>query len=206
MRISEIQPGQKRNVQINNPTSFEHVWNKLIKPNCKEALRYCYRSGDLMFRGFNGTQPIIRGRSFENRRPLSSDPVMTQEFDKRLAALGFKALRKNSIFVTSNSIMASDFGKPYIIFPIDGFDYTYCVGHNDLNLGGHDMMITPNYDWLDTEDLRAFKDEFQPYNTHLEVALKKGYEIYIHGQYYALRHDLYIEHILDQHWGNDENK
>ena len=137
---------------------FDKIWNRLIKPNCKQILQANLLASRLLYRGFNSNEPVIRGRSHDRRTPLDSSSVTTQEFDRRLAALGFKALRSNSVFCTGNVERAKEFGKPYIIFPIDGFDFTYCVDKYDVSLTHTPSPDDPEYAWLRTEDLGEFEE------------------------------------------------
>jgi hypothetical protein len=65
------------------------------------------------------------GQSREDRRTKDSNSSQTQVFDSALANNGFKALRSNSVFVSSSPSVASDYGTIWVIFPFNGFDFTY---------------------------------------------------------------------------------
>ena len=109
--------------------------------------------------------------------------------------MGFTALRGNSIFATSVPSRARIYGTLYIIFPIDGFDFTYCVGEYDLELPYAATPDSLGFQWLGTEDPEAFLQDYLPRKDNLAQALKEGYEVYIRGQYYALRQDLYLDYV-----------
>jgi hypothetical protein len=67
------------------------------------------------------------GRSWDARISKDSVKVAQEFFDKYLASQGFVALRSNSIFATSNLTHTKQFGKSYLIFPVNGksaFTYT----------------------------------------------------------------------------------
>ena len=193
MRLSEIEPGQKRNigpaVTGYNIQKFEQLWGKVIVPNCSESIAACKNGGRFMYRGFSSMQPVVRGRSWDDREPVDSDQKLSRRFDKMLKALGFKALRSNSIFVTSSLKTASYFGTSYIIFPINGFNYTY-TPYTDLALSPQSED-----DWMTDNDPQVFYQEFHPKNKDLAVAISQGVEIYINGQYYALKYNVYGEYL-----------
>ena len=194
MRLSEIEPGQKRKIGPHDPKlNFDHIWNKLIVPNCSLSVESCRIAEKLMYRGFNSSQPVVRGMSHRNRVPLDSDEELSARFDMFLKKLGFTALRSNSIFVTSNFITAKYFGTPYIIFPINGYDYTY-TAYMDLTFNP-ESKVTLGNDWMTNDDLAVFRDEFKPQNKQIAHAIENGLEICIHGQYYALKYDIYGEDV-----------
>lgn len=197
MRLSEIEPGQKRNIGPEiigfKTPKFEQIWQKSIVPNCSQAIDACKNGGRFMYRGFNSNHPIVRGRSWEDREPKDSDDLLSRHFDDMLKKLGFKALRSNSIFVTSAFTTAKYFGTPYIIFPINGFDYTY-TAFMDLTFTP-DQRGTLGNEWMDSNDPQVFVNDFFPKNKDLAVAIENGVEICIHGQYYALKYNMYGEYL-----------
>lgn len=99
-----------------------------IKKNCRQYLQAVKNSGGrYLWRGLSEpAQAVFVGQSRLDRRPRDSRVDLQIMFDNMLTALGAKALRKNSIFVTSDYDHAESFGDVYIIFPIDGqYNYTY---------------------------------------------------------------------------------
>ena len=197
MRLSEIEPGQKRNIGPEiigyNTQKFEQLWEKAIVPNCSDSIAACKNGSRFMYRGFNSGQPIVRGRSWNNRIPVDSDDKLSKHFDDMLKALGFKALRSNSIFVTSAFRTAKYFGTPYIVFPINGFDYTY-TAFMDLTFNPESRGTLGN-EWMDSNDPKVFYQDFYPKNKDLAVAINEGVEICIHGQYYAFKYNMYGEYL-----------
>ena len=51
-------------------------------------------------------------------------------------------------------------------------------------------------------NFKAFNNTYQPKQTDLAKALKKGLEVYVHGAYYALRASKYGR-FVQQYWGVD---
>jgi hypothetical protein len=53
MRLSEIEPGEKRNIGLQiigyNTQKFDKLWDKLIVPNCSESLAACKNGGRFMY-------------------------------------------------------------------------------------------------------------------------------------------------------------
>ena len=194
MRLSEIEPGQKRKIGPHDPKiDLDKIWDKLIVPNCSESIAACKSAEKFMYRGFSSNQPIVRGRSWDDREPVDSDPKLSRHFDNMLKALGFKALRSNSIFVTSAFRTAMYFGTPYIIFPINGFNYTY-TSFGDLTFNPTSRGTLGN-EWMDSNDTRVFIADFNPKNKDLAVAIDHSVEICINGQYYALKYNIYGEYL-----------
>ena len=193
MLIYEIEPGQKRNIGPEiigyNVQKFEQLWEKAIVPNCSESIAACKNASKFMYRGFNSNQPVVRGRSWNDREPADSDPKLSRHFNDMLKKLGFKALRSNSIFVTSAFKTAKYFGTPYIILPVNGFNYTYTPYM--------DLAFSPESEdeWMNSNDPQVFYQEFHPKNKDLAVAINEGVEIYINGQYYALKYNMYSEYL-----------
>ena len=146
MRICEIAPGEKRNVQI---SKFDEVWNRLIVPNCSEILKIYSSSNKLLYRRTKKyTNKIFRGTSRNDRRPLDSYLFLSELFDIGLKYLGMTALKSNSIFASNDRSGTYQFGhNDYIIFPIDGFKYTY-TKFADLTLNNEFEFIKH---WANTE-------------------------------------------------------
>jgi len=129
MRIYEINPGEKRQIEISkfdNEQHFEKIWSKLIVPNCSEILKIYQQSHRILYRGTKSeTKNIYRSSSRIERRPKDSNNELSNLFDQMLAANGMTALRSNSFFATSDKRHAASFGKVFFIFPINGFNYTF---------------------------------------------------------------------------------
>lgn len=104
-----------------------------IEKNCGEFLTAARAANKLLFRGQSDSEhPVFVGYPRENRRPKDSSAEAQQLFDQYLSALGFKALRSNSIFTSSDDIQAGNYGTVYAIFPKDGFSFTWSTKETDL--------------------------------------------------------------------------
>ena len=164
MRLHEINPGEKRKLQ---KSKFESVWDKLIVPNCSEILSMYKLSNSLLYRGLKHDFGLIfRGSSRTNRRPLDSYLTLSELFEVGLKSIGMTALRSNSIFASNKPSIAGAFGDyVYIIFPIDGFEYTW-FSDADITLGNQypflkgwansDIIDTITQAWESEEYLRDY--------------------------------------------------
>jgi hypothetical protein len=50
---------------------------------------------------------------------------------------GFTTLRGNSLFCNSSLNKADNWGKPYVIFPLNGFSYTYSAKFSGMSAAGY---------------------------------------------------------------------
>jgi hypothetical protein len=239
------------------PAKFDAMWHRLIMPNCTDILDVYKDTNQYLYRGMKLNPDFFRAMSRADREPRDSGKYMSDMFNKLLAANGMTALRNNSIFATSDMKHSEAFGQPYIIFPINGFDFTY-TNQSDIVLDSWAKLIpdeimfylnrvfraymrreSPDtylgtYDtWLNwaqfhdpydplkdlnnaiermkkmaperpvVRDLsietlinpQGFAEKFEPRDTNMGDALKRGLEVYIHGQYYAFKHSIYQDYI-----------
>ena len=167
MRLSEIDPdkitpGSKHQLGINidpyaDPEEDETGRNphdrkadmvaEYIDQHCGDILSLYKANGNRVFyRGLqtwpDGMNPAFVGQSREDRQPKDSSRDLTQLFDAALASSGFKSLRSNSIFVSSSISFANDYGRPWVIFPLDGFNFTY-TNKRDLVIEPWSLIYYP---------------------------------------------------------------
>ena len=168
MRINEIAPGDKRNLR---ESQFEKIWDRLIIPNCKEILEMYVSSNALFYRGSSTRSSLVfRGSSRNDRRPRDSHLFFSELFELGLKELGMTALRSNSIFVTNKQMLANSFGEyTYIIFPIDGFEYTW-TKHIDITLNNR---LTFLHNWANSGVCDIIE---HAWTKHLNNILKKPFD------------------------------
>ena len=233
---------------------IDHLWNR-IKTECSEYLEACSRAQTWLFRGlgYRENRPAFLEKSQEQRIPVDSNPMLMKSFDQSLQHLGFAALRHNSIFCSSNRDTAGAFGYIYVVFPRNGFDYTY-TNEREIILDELEQVLSPKYIeswhravkniakqapnqfpllhvtatahqmWFDIQknkdillsqgfpqnlvdnisDPAYIEQKYQPQKTQLYKALKQGDEIYVRGEYYALRWDFYRKSLA--FWMNEIQK
>ncbi len=139
----------------------------------------------------------------EKKRIPKDTPENIQKFvDQLLKKAGFTALRSNSLFCTGDINEAWGYGSynaPYIIFPFNGFQFTWSKIINDFTLyfGLTDMFIANEYFALvngipkPTKTLtdmtpKQFISKFKFSNTNITAAIKSKQEILISGKFIAV--------------------
>lgn len=110
---------------------------QLISKNCKFALAACQRTNNLLYRGIKENKGNNLPHAFvssprTDRESKDTPNDIHAAFDKLMKKVGYIATRSNSIFCTSDRSDASHYGNSYIIFPLDGFHFTWSVHHRDL--------------------------------------------------------------------------
>lgn len=164
MRIQEIAPGQKRSVPLSiGEEKFRKFWDGVIAKRCTEIIKIYLDTNRFLYRGVEDMPPAFRGMSRENRWPKDSDHRISLMFDQLLAANGMVALRGNSIFTTSYKQGARSFGPTYIIFPFDGFNFTYTNQKDDLVLGDLTSLMDMDVFW-------HFQKKFQQCRANMDPA------------------------------------
>lgn len=192
MRLHEIEHGEKLPIQDDRQDII-----KMLNSQCSEIIQAMKASNKFLYRGVRGySDPNFpeqfKGKSRSDRKTMGTSSWHQPVMDKILANNGFAALRGNSIFCTSNIEDSTTYGRPYIIFPINGFDFTWSPVYQDLYgdpAYSHDMdekaiskmLSHGSYKWND-----------------LPKALQTGHEIMIHGEYYAFRNSIYDAFFMNQ--------
>lgn len=112
-------PEAARRYQTLGKKPVEH-YLKLLETHCSRSLAASRATGALLYRGMRGGKPWAFVAQSRSDRRAKDTPQSTQELmDRFLGAAGFKALRGNSIFVTSDAGEAQGYGSLYVIFPWD---------------------------------------------------------------------------------------
>jgi transcription antitermination factor NusG len=114
------------------PVKMENLFKALAK-NCKQIIkvykqlnRNNFDQEIFLYRGIKSTEDALYGKPFENRKPKDSLTNLHDLVNNALKDSGFVATRENSTFVTGKRSQAAGYGDDlYIIFPVDGFEFTY---------------------------------------------------------------------------------
>jgi hypothetical protein len=139
MRLYELKPGRKKEFHPSNteePQSFT-----TFLANCSESIAAMREAKSFLYRGTYGAHDIFLGRPRENRKTTDTSPTLQKEWDKIYTSAGFTALRSNSIFCSADIHVADSYGHSYIIFPINGFSFTWSPKIYDLynHMQQHDI-------------------------------------------------------------------
>jgi hypothetical protein len=215
MKINEIEQGERQSVPY---YGMERIIDTL-KAECSDSLDAMRSVGKFLYRGvkvgganvgsvwkprhLQGNSPtIFKSSSRDNRRPMDTPNQIQNMIDGALREYGFTALRSNSIFCSGYKAAAINYGVPYLIFPVDGFDFTWSKRFVDLYSDVVDSIMGDD----DNREKFFRQFEYDPgewvfdiakyNNAGFSSALESNHEIMIRGEYYAIHHQ--FEPVLRQ--------
>lgn len=139
-----------------------------IEKRCGNYLKDMKKTQLALWRGMSKKDDVIHGRSWINRETLDSDEDAQEIFDKMLDKLGIMAQRGNSIFTTSKKTQAENYGRLYLIFPLNSSKFSYSKKYGDLILHGSTLR---KYISRDKKKLEKLK---QDYNELMKTLNKKS--------------------------------
>jgi hypothetical protein len=98
-------------------------------------------------------------------------------FDGILAEEGIDALRRNSIFTTGSIDQASNYGELFIIFPRDGFKFSWCTkkAGRDITLDLYTMIDKKATNALDRDVAKHLKSKFVDFGS-FDMILEEGFD------------------------------
>ena len=151
MRLSEIDPaeinpGDKLSLDQGTLGRSEQKLADYIQQNCSDIIADLQATGKTLFRGVKSggnLGNVFVGQSRQDRSPKDTAPRVSTFVDQALASNGFKALRGNSIFVTTDHNQAEGYGEVFAIFPMNGFNYTYTI-QKDLIIDQYELVEYPD--------------------------------------------------------------
>lgn len=173
---------------------------KFLKKNCSEILAINKQTRKFLYRGMSEYK---RSDAFievprNNREPLGLSPSDHLMLIKAFRLVGFKAIRNETISVSSNFNIIEDFGKPFVIFPLNGFSYTWSERFDDI--GGFSDVIDDelrglNISNLTKETANLIVDKLGFTDKDITEAMESGHEIAITGPFVALRYKAYVNKL-----------
>lgn len=169
-------------------------WLNKIEQECGEFVKLCQELHVWLYSGMRGNYTVnaIEGKSRLYRKPTDSSPTLSNQFDEYLSQMGIAALRSNSLFTTTDSSQAYNYGPVFIVFPKDHkYKFSYTT-QKDLVLDTNTAHQMENFE--------TFEQAFDPRDTNLEYAMTRGLEILINGEYIAIRANTYA-HMVKRRWG-----
>jgi hypothetical protein len=201
MRLSEISKEPEEDV---DDSEFVHLLER-IKSECSDIFNLYKTSGKCFYSGrrsqaANG--PIWFERATRtNRKPKDSEDYYHDILNLILAKAGMVANRSNSIFVTARLQTARNYGKVYVIFPKNGFKYTWtnfedlaaykCTEILDPLMRQYigaaergDAMMTQHRSANDILD--ELIQEVSPRDDAIEQVIKTDHEVMITGTFIAV--------------------
>lgn len=142
------------------PVKMDNLFKALAK-NCKEIIkvykelnRNNFDREKFLFRGIRSSDDALYGKPFESRKPKDSNRDLHELVNGTIKQLGFEANRENAMFVTGDRSQASGYGNSlYIMFPVDGFTFTWSRTVKDLILDSSKRI-----DMLDKDVVRKIQE------------------------------------------------
>jgi transcription antitermination factor NusG len=129
------------------PVKMDNLFKALSK-NCKEIIKVYkelnknnFNKQRFLFRGIRSSDDALYGKPFEARKPKDSDRELHDLLNNAIKDMGFEADRENSTFTTGDRSQASGYGYSlYVLFPVDGFKFTWSKTVKDLVLDSAKRM------------------------------------------------------------------
>lgn len=187
-----IETKTKVNEEIVNAPPEDIV--KLIKRDCKPWLKQAGKN--LVYRGTGNKEIFVKKQVRTDRYPLATPDAFHDYIDNKMKEKGFKARRKNSVFVTGDLSEAKRYGYgTYVIFPIGDFDFTWSPKIMDLYYEIPATVAGP--DKVD-DQYASIDQKIKKYiNVNLIEAIKSNNEIMIRCDYYYAVQVGYFEDIVE---------
>jgi hypothetical protein len=127
-----------------------------INNECSDYINIVKNSNNIFQPLLHGTkkhqEEYYIGRSIGNRSPKTSSLEYSELVDEGLEKLGVVARRLNSMYATTSFGLAQEFGNIYEVFPINGFNYTWCKYADDIVLNSQTLFSYRAY---------SFRPEFK---------------------------------------------
>lgn len=116
-----------------------------LEADCGEALTIFREAKQVLYRGSSSARlqfpdGQFHGHPRKDRLAKDSYQIMQAAYDALLKKLGYSALRSNGLFCTANPDQALGYGQVYVIFPKNGFTYTWSTVSEDIVFDDADLM------------------------------------------------------------------
>jgi hypothetical protein len=202
MRFNELYEFEKQDIS----STLNEISDK-----CSDILSVLKQNpGKFLYRGVKNKQPVFHAVPRIDRIEASIPKFITEMVNDWLEQYGFKAHIANSLYVTSFDYQADLYGPLYIIFPENGFDFTWFERSADL---WGELLTIPEINQLlkhakskkqydininDMNELGLSSDDLRkevewvimratPKKTDIGNAIKSGHEIMLaNAPYYAI--------------------
>ncbi|MCS7316832.1 MAG: hypothetical protein NZZ41_00720 [Candidatus Dojkabacteria bacterium] len=138
MNIKEILYSREINLSF---LSLDEILD-ILKKDCSEIISIYKRNNKFFYRGEKKDYFFYKKTFPQNRRPRDTNIKIHNIIEETLSYLGFKARRSNSVFVISEPVVSSSYGRNYIFFPKNGFSFTWSSTIYDLYLDFSEIIST----------------------------------------------------------------
>ena len=93
--------------------------------NCSQIISIYKQANGFLYRGMKHKPIAFESNIRTDRSTVEMHPEYAKALVRAYNALGIKAHRQNSIFTTPDRHKAHDWGNAYIVFPQNGFSFSY---------------------------------------------------------------------------------
>jgi len=182
--------------EVIDPLNFNSI-KEFIEINCSDILKFYKETGNMLYRGIKNNKPYLINNPVKYRTPVDTPVNIQYIVDVKLEAAGFTALRSNSIFCFGNSYNPKFYGRVYMVFPFNGFSYTWSLKIKDLYDDYASVSMFSGKAIKDMENMspKEVVDIFDFVSTNLKTACNTPNEILIHGKCLLVNAELYENKI-----------
>lgn len=157
------------------PVKMNNLFQALSK-HCKDIIKVykelnknTFTTQRFIYRGIRANDDALYGKPFEARKPKDSNTELHDMVNDAIKHYGFEANRENAMFVTGDRSQASGYGYSlYIMFPVDGFKFTWSQTVKDLVLDSGKKLEMMDRDIVD--QIREIVAEAKKTNPDLPFA------------------------------------
>lgn len=166
-----------------------------IHQQCSEVLAVYKKTGKMLLRGTSrALEPVMKSAPRPKRKPRDTPNSIHLLIDGWLNEHGFTALRSNSTFTSTDDKITRAYGHQYLIFPSNGFAYTWFEKTDDLYGFINEFIESKglqSFDFADTDyqlrkarqavrdNINEIMEQAGARNDGLELALQSGHEVMI---------------------------
>lgn len=236
IEIPKLKSGETTDIYSIDKTNEEYVSTLVdtLQNKCNTYIQSCKETNNFLYRGFrelnesNKNQYVFVGKSHDDRLQIFSEYNNKKSYEQisqlicdiNLKLMGFTALRSNSTFCNSNSIEVSIWGEPYVMFPVNGFTFSYSTVHTGVPAAYyHSDVFVESYRTLEKEikkvtfdldnlpktitnnpdilaNAREFVKENKLVHNDLNKAIKWCKDVWIRGTYIAIEFNWFKDHDI----------
>ena len=202
-KVNTAYQKEYENSTVNDrPVKMDNLFKALAK-HCKEIIkvykelnRNNFDRERFLFRGIKSSDDAVYGKPFEARKPKDSNRDLHDLVNGTINNLGFEANRENAMFVSGDRGQASNYGSLYIMFPMDGFKFTWSKTVKDLVLDSSKKL-----EMMDKEVVRQLRELIKKAKAESEdpsnFPIYDADEIFYNGYQYDRDYDL-ISSAIDR--------
>jgi hypothetical protein len=175
--------------EVIDENNFNSI-KEFIEINCSDILKFYKETGNMLYRGIHNFDPYLVTNVITNRKPVDTPLSIQKVTDARLKEAGFTALRSNSIFCFGDSLYCAYYGNIYLVFPFNGFSYTWSYYIKDF-YEEYDTRFKKEMNNISNMSSSDFIKSFGFTNKYLKDACNTPNEILIHRKCLLLNHSVY---------------